>query len=57
MSDGVPPEAVTGVNEVAADAAVRVSDGITRVVESAEETVSEKVLVALPPAASVPVTV
>jgi hypothetical protein len=57
VSDGVPPEAATGVNGVAADAAVSVSDAIARVVESAEETVSEKVLVALPPAASVTVTV
>jgi hypothetical protein len=54
---GVPPDDVTGVNDVAAIAAVRVSAAIARVVESAAETVSEKVLVALPEAASETVTV
>ena len=53
----VPPLAVTGVNEVAATAAVRVSDARARVVERAAETVSEKVFVAVTEAESVTVTV
>jgi hypothetical protein len=53
----VPPLAVTGVELVATIPAVKVSDAMTSVVVSAAETVSEKVLVALPPAESVTVTV
>ena len=53
----VPPLAVTGINDVAATAAVRVSDARARVVERAAETVSEKVFVAVTEAESVTVTV
>ena len=53
----VPPLAVTGINEVAAALAVSVSEAMARVVVRAAETVKEKVLVALPDAASVTVTV
>jgi hypothetical protein len=53
----VPPLAVTGINAFAAVPAVNVSDAIARVVVRAAETVREKVLVALPDAASVIVTV
>ena len=53
----VPPLAETGVNEVVATAAVRVSDARTRVVERAAETVNEKVFVAVTEAESVTVTV
>ena len=53
----VPPLAVTGVNEFAATDAVRVSDVIANVVESAAETVREKVFVAVTDAESVTVTV
>ena len=53
----VPPLAVTGVNDVATALAVNVSDAIANVVVRAAETVSEKVLVALPAAESVTVTV
>ena len=53
----VPPLAVTGVEEAVAIVAVNVSDAITSVVVSAAETVSENVLVALPPTESVTVTV
>ena len=53
----VPPLDVTGVNEVAATAAVRVSDARAMVVERAAETVSEKVFVAVTEAESVTVTV
>jgi hypothetical protein len=53
----VPPLAVTGVNDVAAALAVSVSDAIANVVESAAETASEKVFVAVTDAASVTVTV
>jgi hypothetical protein len=48
---------VTGVNEVAASAAVRVSDARASVVVSAAETVNEKVFVAVTEAESVTVTV
>ena len=57
MSDGVPPDAVTGVNEVAASAAVRVSDAIARAVVRAVEIVKAKVLELVAPLASVAVTV
>lgn len=53
----VPPLVVTGVNGVAAAIAVSVSEAMARVVVRATETVREKVLVALPDAASVTVTV
>jgi hypothetical protein len=53
----VPPLAVTGVKAVAAIVAVSVSEAIASVVVRAAETVSEKVFVALPAAASVTVTV
>jgi hypothetical protein len=52
----VPPLDVTGVNDVAAIAAVRVSAAIARVVESAVEIVSEKVLELVAPLTSVAVT-
>jgi hypothetical protein len=57
VTGDVPPDDVTGVELVATIPAVKVSDAITSVVVSAAETVSEKVLVALPPAESVTVTV
>jgi hypothetical protein len=57
VSDGVPPDAVTGVNEVAASPAVRVSEAIARVVMRAAEIVSAKVLELVAPLASVAVTV
>ncbi len=57
MSDGVPPDAVTGVNEVAASAAVRVSDAIARAVVRAFEIVKAKVLELVAPLESVAVTV
>ena len=53
----VPPLAVTGVEEAAAIVAVNVSDAITSVVVSTAETISENVLVVLPPTESVTVTV
>ena len=53
----VPPLAVTGVNEVAASDAVRVSDARASVVERAAETVNENVFVAVTEAESVTVTV
>jgi hypothetical protein len=53
----VPPLTVTGINEVAATLAVSVSDAMARVVVRDAETVREKVLVAVPDAASVIVTV
>jgi hypothetical protein len=53
----VPPVAVTGVNDVATALAVSVSAAIARVVESAVETVSVKVLELVAPLASVAVTV
>jgi hypothetical protein len=53
----VPPLAVTGVNEVATALAVSVSDAIAKVVESAADTVREKVFVAVTEAESVTVTV
>jgi hypothetical protein len=53
----VPPLAVTGINEVAATFAVSVSEAMARVVVRDAETVREKVLVAVPDAASVIVTV
>ena len=53
----VPPLAVTGINEVAAALAVRVSDVIANVVDRAAEIVSEKVFVAVTDAESVTVTV
>jgi predicted dinucleotide-binding enzyme len=57
VSDGVPPDAVTGVNEVAASAAVRVSDAIARAVVRAFEIVKAKVLELVAPLESVAVTV
>ena len=57
MSDGVPPDAVTGVNDVAAALAVKVWLEIASVVERAVETVSAKVLELVAPFASVAVTV
>jgi hypothetical protein len=53
----VPPLDVTGVNDVAAIAAVRVSAAIARVVESAVETVKANVFALVAPFASVAVTV
>ena len=53
----VPPVAVTGVNDGATALAVSVSAAIARVVESAVETVSVKVLELVAPLASVAVTV
>jgi hypothetical protein len=53
----VPPDAVTGVKLVATALAVMVCDAITKLVEREAETVIEKVLVALPAAESVTVTV
>jgi hypothetical protein len=52
----VPPEAVTGVKDAAADA-VSVSDAIARVVESADEITSANVLALVALVASVAVTV
>ncbi len=57
MSDGVPPDAVTGVNDVAAALSVKVWLEIASVVERAVETVSAKVLELVAPFASVAVTV
>ena len=57
LTDGVPPDDVTGVNDVAVIAAVRVSADLARVVESAVEIVSEKVLELVAPFASAAVTV
>ena len=56
VTDGVPPVDVTGV-KLAAAPAVIVSAVIARVVESAVETVSAKVLELVAPLASVAVTV
>jgi hypothetical protein len=56
VTGDVPPLAVTGVEEAAAIVEVNVSDAITSVVVRLAETVSEKVLTALPPAESVTVT-
>ena len=53
----MPPVAVTGVKDVAAVVAVRVSDAMTRVVESAGDIASENVLVAVADDASVTVVV
>jgi exonuclease I len=53
----VPPLAVTGVSDVATALAVSVSAAIAKVVESAAETVREKVFVAVTDAESVTVTV
>jgi citrate lyase alpha subunit len=57
VSDGVPPDAVTGVNDVAAALAVKVWLEIASVVERAVETLSAKVLELVAPFASVAVTV
>ena len=57
LTDGVPPDDVTGVNDVAVIAAVRVSAAIARVVESAVETVKANVFALVAPFASVAVTV
>ena len=57
MSDGVPPDAVTGVNDVAAALAVKVWLEIASVVERAVETLSVKVLELVAPFISVAVTV
>jgi hypothetical protein len=54
---GVPPLAVTGVNDVATALAVSVSDAMTNVVESAADTVRENVFAAVTDAESVTVTV
>ena len=53
----MPPDAVTGVNEVAATAAVRVSDAIARVVVRAVEIVRANVFELVAPLESVAVTV
>ena len=53
----VPPDAVTGVNDVAAVVAVSVLVAMTRVVERAADIASENVLVAVAEDASVIVTV
>ena len=53
----VPPDPVTGINDVAAVAAVRVFDAMARVVESAGDIARENVLVAVADVASVTVTV
>ena len=53
----VPPLAVTGINDVAATAAVKVWLEIASVVDSADETVSVNVLELVAPLASVAVTV
>jgi hypothetical protein len=53
----VPPLAVTGVNDVAAALAVKVWLEIASVVDSADETVSAKVLELVAPLASLAVTV
>ena len=53
----VPPLAVTGINDVAATAAVKVWLEIASVVDSADETVSAKVLELVAPLASLAVTV
>ena len=53
----VPPLTVTGINDVAATAAVKVWLEIASVVDSADETVSAKVLELVAPLASVAVTV
>ena len=53
----VPPLAVTGINDVAAALAVNVWLEIASVVDSADETVSAKVLELVAPLASVAVTV
>ena len=53
----VPPLAVTGINDVAAALAVKVWLEIASVVDSADETVSAKVLELVAPLASVAVTV
>jgi hypothetical protein len=53
----VPPDDVTGVNDVAATDAVKVWLEIASVVERAAETVSAKVLELVAPFASVAVTV
>jgi hypothetical protein len=57
VTDGVPPDDVTGVNDVAASDAVRVLLVIASVVERAVETVSTKVFKLVAPLASVAVTV
>jgi hypothetical protein len=57
VSDGVPPDAVTGVNDVAAALAVKVWLEIASVVERAVETLSVKVLELVAPFISVAVTV
>jgi hypothetical protein len=56
-TDGVPPDDVTGVNDVAASDAVRVLLVIASVVERAVETVSTKVFKLVASLASVAVTV
>ena len=53
----VPPLAVTGINDVAATASVKVWLEIASVVDSADETVSVNVLELVAPLASVAVTV
>jgi hypothetical protein len=57
LTDGLPPDDVTGVNDVAVIAAVRVSAAIARVVESAVETEKANVFALVAPFASVAVTV
>jgi hypothetical protein len=52
----VPPLAVTGINEVAGTAAVRVSDAMTNVVESAVDTVRKNIFELVAPFTSVAVT-
>ena len=53
----VPPDAVTGVNDVAAVVAVSVLVAMARVVESAAEITRANVLALLAPLSSVAVTV
>jgi hypothetical protein len=57
VTDGVPPDDVTGIKDVAAIPAVNVSEASAKVVVRAAETVSVKVLELVAPLASVAVTV
>ena len=57
VTAGVPPDDVTGIKDVAATAAVRVSADLARVVVRAAETVSANVFALVAPLASVAVTV
>jgi hypothetical protein len=57
VMEDVPPDAVTGVKDVAAVVAVKVLVAMASVVERAADMVSENVLVAVAAEASVTVTV